>query len=91
MLRNDSASPNKLRAIQGVKTIVKTIVAMQSDTLPSPPTHAWSIEDTGVGEIGMQCEAGYPGKTLNPTYFTAPHTFLDKQPDASSEKALRTM
>lgn len=36
---------------------------MQSHTpLPSPPTHAWSIEDTGIGELGTQCKAGPQGK-----------------------------
>lgn len=67
---------------------------MQSQTpLPSSPTHAWSIEDTGIGETGrsMQCEAGYPRKTLNPTYFIVPHTLLDKQPDPSSDKVPRAM
>lgn len=66
-LRSDTASLNKLIAVQGVKTIVD----MQSQTpLLSPP--AWSTEDTGIGEIGMQCKAGYPGKTLNPTKFPTP-------------------
>lgn len=85
-LRSDTASPNKLRAIQGVKTIV----AMQSQA-PLPSFPSWSIENTGVGEIGMQCEAVYPEKTLNPTYFIVPHTFLDKQPDPSSEKVSRAL
>lgn len=67
---------------------------MQSQIpFPSPPTHVWSVEDTGIGEIGgsMQCKAGQPRKTLNPTYFIAPHTFLDKQPDPFSEKVPRAM